>query len=200
MDLHHFAPEDSEIPEHLEPYLPPRHRRGFLISTDSEEQSKILADAVYERRRQIQKWGPQRHPDIAGEDSSSLFTAAERTANRRAAFAEEAHRFKAINDRRERLNIPTSWADIWLEEIYEALETDNPADLRKELIESIAVAVAWIEDLDTRGSAGTCSIHEDEALIWEPGGEDQPTLRGRHYCPACQRSLMNALGRPDAER
>jgi len=38
----------------------------------------------------------------------------------------------------------------------------------------------------------TCSEHGD-ALIWEPGGDDMPTVYGRWYCPSCQRQLMAAL-------
>jgi hypothetical protein len=38
----------------------------------------------------------------------------------------------------------------------------------------------------------TCSEHGD-VLIWEPGGDDMPTVYGRWYCPSCQRRLMAAF-------
>lgn len=37
-----------------------------------------------------------------------------------------------------------------------------------------------------------CDEH-DEALIWEPGGDDMPTLYGRWYCPTCQERFMEVL-------
>ena len=37
-----------------------------------------------------------------------------------------------------------------------------------------------------------CAEHGD-ALVYEPGGDDMPTLYGRHYCPTCQELLFAAL-------
>lgn len=41
-------------------------------------------------------------------------------------------------------------------------------------------------------TTGVCPEHGDE-LIWEPGGDDMPTIYGRRYCPTCQVLLMAAL-------
>jgi hypothetical protein len=38
----------------------------------------------------------------------------------------------------------------------------------------------------------TCAEHGD-ALIWEPGGDDMPTIYGRWYCPACQQAFLAAV-------
>lgn len=37
-----------------------------------------------------------------------------------------------------------------------------------------------------------CGIHSTP-IVWEEGGDDQPTIFGRHYCPDCQDELMAAL-------
>jgi len=105
----------------------------------------ILADVVRERARQDAKWGPQRHPDIDAPDSLP-------TTNRRRRqnFANQEKIYKRINDARAARGADGVWIDIWLEEVFEAAAAGSTADLRKELVESIAVAVAWIEDIDTR--------------------------------------------------
>jgi hypothetical protein len=38
-----------------------------------------------------------------------------------------------------------------LEEVFEAFAESSPDALRKELTQVAAVAVAWIEDIDSRG-------------------------------------------------
>lgn len=114
------------------------------LITDNPVQCNILADVVFERRRQVTKWGPQRHPDLAVTD---LVAQA-----RKRHFARLATHFKRVNDDRERCGDPGVWVDILLEELYEALEAGSRAELRKELIETMAVAAAWIEDIDTRAT------------------------------------------------
>ena len=95
----------------------------------------ILDDVWYERRRQIDKWGWQRHPDDTGAIAYKV---------RREAFTQ-------INDWRASRALPAEWDDILLEEVYEALSETDVAKLRKELVQVAAVCVAWIEDIDSRG-------------------------------------------------
>ncbi len=40
--------------------------------------------------------------------------------------------------------------------------------------------------------AARCFEHGD-ALVWEEGGPDMPTIHGRHYCPTCQVALGDVL-------
>lgn len=112
------------------------------LITDNPVQCNILADVVFERRRQVTKWGPQRHPDLAVTEGIAQA--------RRRYFARLATDFKRVNDGRESQGEPGVWCDILLEELYEALEAGNQDELRKELVETMAVAAAWIEDIDTR--------------------------------------------------
>ena len=46
--------------------------------------------------------------------------------------------------------MPVTWASILREQVIEALEHQDRAELREELLQVAAVAIAWIEDLDTR--------------------------------------------------
>jgi hypothetical protein len=94
-----------------------------------------LAQVRNERIAQDIKWGQQNHPD---------------GTNLR--FEERANAARVMADiAADEGNL--TWADILLEEVYEALaETDN-ADLRAELIQVAAVCVAWVEAIDRRANA-----------------------------------------------
>ena len=89
-----------------------------------------------ERRRQLDKFGEQHHPDGTAED------AAEHIANTARRECDEA--FAAGRG---------TWAHVLTEEVTEALAESDPARLRTELIQVAAVCAAWVSDLDCRGSA-----------------------------------------------
>lgn len=62
---------------------------------------------------------------------------------------------------------------------------------------SLAAEIARVIPSAKTDQDRTCSEH-DVALIWEPGGDDMPTIHGRWYCPTCQEALMAALdAQPD---
>lgn len=100
---------------------------------------RVFAAIGDERIRQIQKWGPQHHPDGTGA----------------LGYAAHAGFYKSWNDTAEAAGIEAVWSDILLEELFEALAEKDQALLRAELVQVAAVAVAWIEDIDGRsgGSA-----------------------------------------------
>lgn len=97
-----------------------------------------VRDSVFEvnveRDRQEAKWGQQNHPngDVRPSDD-----------NKRAALYAKARCQKNTPEQ-------DNWRDIMDEEITEAYECSNDADLRKELVQVAAVAVAWIEAIDRR--------------------------------------------------
>jgi hypothetical protein len=93
-----------------------------------------LADVFLERVFQNGKWGEQHHKDVSHDSN-------------RAAFAALAKTYQHIND--TNLAHP-DWSNILLEEVYEALAEQETASMRQELVQVAAVAVAWIEDLDSR--------------------------------------------------
>lgn len=94
----------------------------------------VLREVLTERARQDAKWGEQNHPDGTGyaylRDRSDI------------ARRECDSEFAAGNG---------SWRLILREEYREALAAapDSP-ELREELIQVAAVAVAWVEAIDRR--------------------------------------------------
>ncbi len=51
------------------------------------------------------------------------------------------------------LHVDVNWKTILLEEVAEAFAENDPATLRRELVQVAAVAAAWIEAIDRRASA-----------------------------------------------
>lgn len=95
----------------------------------------VAREVIQERVRQEAKWGQQNHPDGTGVPSMQ-------------AAAERSRLVCDLNFRRGK----GSWADILREEFHEALAEADPANLREELIQVAAVAVAWVEAIDRRAS------------------------------------------------
>lgn len=93
----------------------------------------VIGDVVDERRRQNTKWGVQHHSNGTGYPGT----------------AADARDAQARCDAAFRDGIGT-WRHILTEEIAEAYAETDRAALRAELIQVAAVAVAWIEDLDSR--------------------------------------------------
>lgn len=116
-----------------------------------------LADVREERARQNSKWGEQNHPDGTGPDVSPLVGIGQATP--RSAFrdfvveiltAEQLALYatKATDTNAHRGTV--TWADILLEEVFEALAESNTLPLRTELIQVAAVATQWVEAIDRR--------------------------------------------------
>jgi hypothetical protein len=106
----------------------------------SDKVRQLAEEVTKERFRQIRKWGPQTHPSGTGPDA----VMAGRT------MASYATILKAWNDRQS-VEGGSAWAPILLEEIFEAMESGDLAHVREELIQSMAVIAAWIEDIDIKG-------------------------------------------------
>lgn len=99
----------------------------------------LAGEVAQERNRQEDKWGQQHHPDGTGSQYVAI-------ADRARGYTDQAA-----------LEGACTWRDILLEEVYKALaEHDDPAALRKELLESAAVIFAWIEDIDGREATEAC--------------------------------------------
>lgn len=94
---------------------------------------RILSEVLGERASQNVKWGTQDHPDGTGSDT----------------HVAQSRRMRDECDRAFRQG-RGMWRHILAEEVAEAIACDNPADLREELIQVAAVAVAWIEAIDRR--------------------------------------------------
>ena len=96
----------------------------------------VLEEVRRERAAQDAKFGRQDHPDGTGGAWAS-FNAME---------ARQAcdHLFQRGEG---------DWHAILREEFFEAMAESDPAELRRELIQVAAVAVAWVEAIDRRGNA-----------------------------------------------
>lgn len=93
----------------------------------------ILGEISQERDRQLAKWGEQHHDDGSGLLGSQSNATAARIHTERAAEKGEV-----------------TWQHILAEEVFEALAESDLVALRDELIQVAAVAVAWIEDIQSR--------------------------------------------------
>jgi hypothetical protein len=100
-----------------------------------------LEDIQDERRRQEQKWGIQHREDGTSGDP---------TNKARRDLARELCDMKEKLGPKKGFTGGASWTHVLSEEAFESFcETDLIA-LRKELIQTAAVCVAWIEDIDSR--------------------------------------------------
>lgn len=94
---------------------------------------RALVNALDEQDRQIEKFGVQSHPDGTGDLYRALANILRDTCD------------KATQDG------GLTWNLILAEEVYEALAESDPAALRAELVQVAAVALSWINDIDSRG-------------------------------------------------
>lgn len=116
--------------------------------------SRIYADIQEERERQIKRWGSVNHPDVcptlARRPGGST---PERYANDLEIPTPGRARFGVARaGEMGRMN----WAVILVEELAEAVEAaalGERGDLRRELVQVAAVAVAWLESLAARGGS-----------------------------------------------
>lgn len=99
----------------------------------------ILLEIIHERALQDTVWGEQNHPNGTGPDQQ-LLGAGKRFARLRDAA-------KDRTDGRAFAGTVT-FADVLLEEVFEAVAEDDPAKLRAELIQVAAVAAQWVEAID----------------------------------------------------
>lgn len=111
--------------------------------------ASVLDEVYAERESQEAKWGEQNHPDGTGAAASVLDSLAvpfRHNSNRMLAQAATRRCDSMSNFGR------CTYEAILTEEWAEALACDDPAELRAELVQVAAVAVAWIEAIDRRES------------------------------------------------
>lgn len=111
--------------------------KDILIAVAAElaSHSGALGEVAVERVRQDQRWGAQNHPDGTGRGGERLANARE--------LCREAAEYGWL-----------TWRHILEEEVSEALAETGPAQLRDELVQVAAVAVAWVEAIDRRKARG----------------------------------------------
>lgn len=100
----------------------------------------VLAEVEAELARQDELWGEQNHPDWTANDLGI------------APMIEPARHAQGVCEEKFR-NGCGSYSDILLEEVAEANDEEmagNEVNLREELVQVAAVAMAWIECIDRR--------------------------------------------------
>lgn len=108
----------------------------------------VCMEVFAERHRQDQKWGEQNHPDGTRGDARLL------RASTLPTYGILAYLSKNLVDASAK-DGTTTYAEILLEEVFEALAEHDPHEVRKELIQVAAVAVAWVEAIDRRRTGVT---------------------------------------------
>lgn len=116
----------------------------------------VAADVAAERARQDAKWGEQNHLDGTGRVFRPLDTIAAQSS-----YFHATNRFGDAEDLASAAKRATDvaaghgdvrWADILLEEVFEALAEAEPQRLYDELIQVAAVAQQWAEAIKRRAS------------------------------------------------
>lgn len=100
---------------------------------DTPRPTGVYAEIAAERDRQDLKWGQQNHTDGTGQYPEQMDADVARMACQSA--AEGGY---------------LDWLHILREEVAEAFAETDPAELRVELVQVAAVAVAWIQAIDRR--------------------------------------------------
>ena len=114
-----------------------------LQAIRSQKKDGVLSEVAEERRRQDQKWGEQNHPD------TDWFSSQAQCVDLDLPFECDIKELNADAVVEGKL----TWVHILAEEFAEAAAAacDKPvAELRKELIQVAAVAVAWVECIDRK--------------------------------------------------
>ncbi|UVF61167.1 hypothetical protein SEA_AOKA_44 [Arthrobacter phage Aoka] len=104
----------------------------------------VVLEIIRERETQHAVWGEQNHPAGTGPDVMLLGTLSRFSNLRDVAKVHtdiKAHAGKV------------TFADILVEEVFEALAEEDPAKLRAELIQVAAVAAQWAEAIDRAEAA-----------------------------------------------
>jgi hypothetical protein len=117
---------------------PGPERIAWLLKQQSDYD--ILIEIQQERTRQDQKWGEQNHPDGTGPDEILLGMSSYdyEYLTKMAKEATDTHAAEGT----------CTFADILLEEVFEALAEKDQDKLRKELIQVAAVAAQWAQKID----------------------------------------------------
>lgn len=124
-------------------------QREFEIARERNSRREVLEEVSQERYKQNAKWGEQNHPDL---DPVLLNREGGCSPSRMAEHYEipSANRARTLCDmaaQKEEL----TWAHILIEEVAEVVGTNGDVEeLREELVQVAAVAVAWIQAIDRR--------------------------------------------------
>ena len=137
----------------------------------------VLKEVAAERQRQEAKWGEQDHADGTGPRHFFLGKGLDAPAT----YGYLRDRATEITDSNAN-NGRITYADIFLEEVFEALAETDQDKLREELVQTAAVAVAWVEkiDRDKVRPARKCQYLPGDLVSLHISGEYFKEYDGRH--------------------
>ncbi|MGW6638503.1 hypothetical protein [Streptomyces cyaneofuscatus] len=101
----------------------------------SDATNAVLAEIATERAAQDAIFGQQDLPDGTGDEWMAAMCSVSRSECDSAFHRGEG-----------------TYQHVFLEEVYEALAESDPAKLRAELVQAVAVGVKWIEAIDRRAA------------------------------------------------
>ncbi len=150
-----FSPIWSKSPVTSGRLVENEERGGSMDNPFNAGQSSavlsVLNDVAVERMEQHKKWGEQSHPDGTGPNEGLAVVNVIGDFSAENKFSILAKDFTDSTDYLFARKAGT-WADILLEEVFEALAESDAEKLREELIQNAAVLVAWVENIDRRNS------------------------------------------------
>lgn len=130
------------------------------VISDTQKRARAAMDAAHktmartanlsrvraELEAQDEKWGETDHPAFTGPkavDRSEYFDKGMRDAYNR-----ELNDVRHANDIAKFTGGEIGWDTILREEVLESLTAETTADMKKELIQVAATALAWLEDIE----------------------------------------------------
>lgn len=127
------------------------HYPDLLLQGPTQWSLDVAREAIAERFRQDVRWGFQHLPDLTPTGALSGHTGALPVLRHTVdGFAYLAETYRRHNNRLLEAGVPLDWASVLLEEVFEALSAGALEDRRAELVQVAAVALAQVEDIDSR--------------------------------------------------
>lgn len=149
------APSDEALGDLDVATLERLDRRAIGLASE-QATFAVLDEVCEERARQHAKWGEQNHPNGTAPDAHLLRDTRFPTFDVLAVQATDRTDNHAAGG-------DLTYADVFLEEVFEAMAEHDPDRLRLELVQVAAVAVAWVEAIDRRINtpSTTATEHDD---------------------------------------
>lgn len=121
---------------------PPAKDAVKVMEAQDAAITKVLDEVRKERKRQLGKWGEQHHPDFGTPFKTPLHRANAHALQYPASYRDLCEQAAMTNR--------VTWAHIFLEEVGEVFSSASEDEMYEELIQTIAVAVSWAEDINYR--------------------------------------------------
>lgn len=140
-----------------------------------QKTSRVLTDILNEREKQDARWGAQDHLDGTAKH-----------------YTEQAMDFKRLAAQQAYRGSIT-WNTILQEEVFEALSSNTQEQLRSELVQVAAVAIAWIEALDSKNDKEPLEQDPNQNEFWDAAKRSAKEVS---TWPEWKRNALTISGKP----